>query len=59
MLFVRKDDIEYATEKGWEGLRIFIQNKGAQISSEATEIVAKDSCNTYFFLVVHFGYGPF
>jgi hypothetical protein len=43
MLFVRKDDIEYATEKGWEGLRIFIQNKGAQISSEATEIVAKDS----------------
>jgi hypothetical protein len=43
LLFARKEDIQYATEKGAEGLRVYIQNKGSQISSEATEVVAKDS----------------
>ena len=43
LLFARKEDIQYATEKGAEGLRIYIQNKGGVESSEATEVVAKDS----------------
>jgi hypothetical protein len=43
MLFVREDDIQYATEEGAEGLRIWIQNKGGLESSEAIEVVAKDS----------------
>ena len=43
MLFARREDIQYATEKGAEGLRLWIQNKGGLSSSEATEVVAKDS----------------
>jgi hypothetical protein len=43
MLFIREDDIQYATEEGAEGLRIWIQNKGGLESSEAIEVVAKDS----------------
>ena len=43
LLFVRERDIQYATEEGAEGLRIWIQNKGGLESSEAIEVVAKDS----------------
>jgi hypothetical protein len=35
MLFARKEDIQYATEEGAEGLRLWIQNKGGLESSEA------------------------
>jgi hypothetical protein len=43
MLFARREDIQYATEEGAEGLRLWIQNKGGLESSEAIEVVAKDS----------------
>jgi hypothetical protein len=41
LLFVRKEDIQYATEKGAEGLRVYIQNKGSQISSIILNFISK------------------
>jgi hypothetical protein len=39
MLFARREDIQYATEEGAEGLRLWIQNKGGMESSAIVSVV--------------------